>query len=118
MDRRRLLRQLTSYDYGWVGLNRARNRKHLEIALPNKVTEYVACGLPVLAFPHKAIVYFIIRNLVGLVGNDVDDISRQLAKCDHSELQSNVKKLSKGLIIEEKIGQLIEFYQQLIDQYA
>lgn len=117
MDRRRLLNQLTQYDYGWVGLNTARNRKHLEIALPNKVIEYVACGMPVLAFPHKAIEYFIEKNRVGLVGRNVDGLARQLAKVNLSELRLNVEKHRHHLVIEEKIGQVIKFYQELIDRY-
>jgi hypothetical protein len=116
MDRRKLLTQLTRYDYGWAGLNATRNRAHLEIALPNKVIEYVACGLPVLAFPHKAMKYFIERNGVGIVGEHVDDIARQLAELDSSEFRSNLEKCRESVIIEEKIGQLIDFYRQLIEK--
>jgi glycosyltransferase involved in cell wall biosynthesis len=116
MDRRRLLRQLTRYDYGWAGLNGARNREHLEIALPNKVIEYVACGLPILAFPHEATKYFIERNDVGIVGENVDDIARQLREVDPSEFRSNLRKCRQRVIIEEKIGQLIDFYRQLVEK--
>ena len=118
MDRRKLLTQLTRYDYGWAGLNATRNREHLEIALPNKVVEYVACGLPVLAFPHEAIEYFIERNGVGIVGKNVDDLARLLAELDSSELGSNLEKCRRGVIIEEKIGQLIDFYRQLIEKFT
>jgi glycosyltransferase involved in cell wall biosynthesis len=118
MDRKKLIQQLTQYDYGWAGLNTARNRKHLEIALPNKVIEYVACGLPVLAFPHKTIKNFIERNRVGLVGKDVQDVARLLASADSSELRSNVERCRPTLIIEEKIRALVRFYQQLIEQYT
>jgi glycosyltransferase involved in cell wall biosynthesis len=116
MDRRKLLRQLTRYDYGWAGLNATRNREHLEIALPNKVVEYVACGLPVLAFPHEAIKHFIENDHVGIVGKNADDIARLLAELDSSELRSNLEKCTQSLIIEEKIGQLIDFYRQLVEK--
>jgi glycosyltransferase involved in cell wall biosynthesis len=116
MDRRRLLRQLTRYDYGWAGLNGARNREHLEIALPNKVIEYVACGLPILAFPHEAIKYFIERNGVGIVGKNADDLARQLGEVDLSEFRSNLRKCRQSVIIEEKIRQLIDFYRQLMEK--
>jgi len=116
MDRRRLLRQLTRYDYGWAGLNEARNREHLEIALPNKVIEYVACGLPVLAFPHEAIKYFVEVNRVGIVGKNVDDLARQLGEVAPSEFRSNLRKCRQSMIIEEKIGQLIDFYGHLIEK--
>ena len=118
MDRRKLLTQLTRYDYGWAGLNATRNREHLEIALPNKVVEYVACGLPVLAFPHEAIKYFIERNGVGIVGENVNDLARQLGEVDLSEFRSNLEKCRQGGIIEEKIGQLIDFYRQLVEKFT
>jgi glycosyltransferase involved in cell wall biosynthesis len=117
MDRRKLLQQLTQYDYGWAGLNTARNRKHLEIALPNKVIEYVACGLPVLVFPHKTIKNFIERNRVGVVGKDVQDVARRLAGVDASELRSNVERCGATLIIEERIGALVRFYRRLMERY-
>lgn len=118
MDRRELLKQLTQYDFGWAGLNIASNIEHLEIALPNKVIEYVACGLPVLAFPHNAIRHFIEKGGVGLVGKNVHDLAEQLAYLDPSELKSNVEKCTQSVIIEDKIGQLIDLYQLLIDQRA
>jgi glycosyltransferase involved in cell wall biosynthesis len=116
MDRRKLLKQLTRYDYGWAGLNATRNRAHLEIALPNKVIEYVACGLPVPAFPHEAMKHFIERNGVGIVGENVDDLARQLAEVDPSGFRSNLEKCGQSVIIEEKIGQLIDFYRQLTEK--
>jgi glycosyltransferase involved in cell wall biosynthesis len=118
LDRRRLLTELTRYDYGWAGLNAVKNRKHLEIALPNKVIEYVACGLPVLAFQHKTIRNFIESNHVGLVGKDIDDLSRQLKDVDHSRLRSDVQKCKPTLIIEQRIGELVHFYQRLTDKHA
>jgi glycosyltransferase involved in cell wall biosynthesis len=118
MDRKKLIQQLTQYDYGWAGLNPAKNRKHLEIALPNKVIEYVASGLPVLAFPHKTIKDFIERNRVGVVGKDVQDVARRLAIVDSSELRSNVERCRPTLIIEERIGTLVRFYRRLIEQCA
>jgi hypothetical protein len=118
MDRRRLLKQLTKYDYGWAGLNRAKNTEHLDIALPNKVIEYVGCGLPVLTFQHRTIRNFVETNRVGLVGEDVHDVARRLASVDASDLRSNVERCRPTLIIEEKIRRLVRFYQRLIKQHA
>ncbi len=115
MNRRRLLERLTRYDYGWVGLNASRNRKHLEIALPNKVIEYVACGLPVLAFAHRTIKSFIETNRVGLVGRNVGDLASQQTGIRASTLRSNVERAKKNLIIENRIGRLVQFYQRLLN---
>lgn len=83
---------------------------------PSKVIEYVACGLPILAFPHKAIRYVIEKKRVGIVGKSVGDIARQLAQLDLSELKSNLKKCRQSVIIEEKIGQLIDLYRRLVEK--
>ena len=117
-DRGELLKQLTQYDSGWAGLNIASNTEHLEIALPNKVIEYVACGLSVLAFPHNAIRHFIEKGGVGLVGKNVHGLAEQLAYLDPSELKSNVERCTRSVIIEDMIGQLIDLHQPLIDQRA
>jgi glycosyltransferase involved in cell wall biosynthesis len=101
-----------------AGLNGTRNQEHVEIALPSKVIEYVACGLPILAFPHEAIKYFIERNNVGIVGEHVDDIARQLREVDPSEFRWNLETCRQSVIIEEKIGRLVDFYQQLIEKWS
>ncbi len=116
MDRRRLLEKLTQYDYGWAGLNMVGNKRHLEMALPNKVIEYVACGLPVLAFPHREIRRFIERNRVGIVGRNVDELAKLMANADLSELQSNVERHRQNLTIEEKIHHVVDFYERIAGQ--
>jgi hypothetical protein len=50
------------------------------------------------------------------VGKSVGDIARQLAQLDLSELKSNLKKCRQSVIIEEKIGQLIDLYRRLVEK--
>ena len=47
-----LLRELPSYDFGWAGFNTGLNAAHLDTALPNKLYEYLASGLPVITLAH------------------------------------------------------------------
>lgn len=107
---------LTRYDYGWAGLNSEVNKKHLEVALPNKIFEYIICGLPVLAFPHRTIMRFIQENGVGLIGENVDELAKRVADFSPSQLRLNVKRQGRSLIIEERIPALAAFYQQLVDR--
>ena len=44
----KLLQELAAYDFGWAGFNDALNGPHLDTVLPNKLFEYLGCGLPVL----------------------------------------------------------------------
>lgn len=118
MDRRKLLRKLTQYDYGWAGLNMVGNKRHLEMVLPNKVIEYVACGLPVLAFPHREIRRFIERNQVGIVGKNVDELAELMVNIDLPELQRNVERHRQNLVIEERIPHVVDFYERIAGQLA
>ena len=43
-----LLHELGRYDFGWAGFNSGLNGAHLDTALPNKLYEYLGCGLPVI----------------------------------------------------------------------
>ena len=50
-----LLRELAGYDFGWAGFNAGLNGAHLDTALPNKLYEYLGCGLPVITLRHRAL---------------------------------------------------------------
>ncbi len=42
----------SDYDFGWAGFNAGLNGAHLDTALPNKLYEYLGCGLPVITLQH------------------------------------------------------------------
>ena len=115
LSRRNLLQEITQYDFGWAGLNRAANNKHLEIVLPNKVTEYIASGLPVLAFPHKTIKMFIKKNDVGLTFSNIDDLKSLLEKPEVSKMRENTLLVRHHLTIEKQIPKLVNFYERIIN---
>lgn len=115
MNQKKLLEEMTQYDFGWIGLNRANNRQHLDIALPNKVMEYVSCGLPVLAFPHRTIQMFIENNGVGLVANNVGEL-KNLISGDLTEIKDNVLDLRQKLGIEYQISKVVNFYKQITNE--
>jgi glycosyltransferase involved in cell wall biosynthesis len=111
LDQRMLLQELTKYDFGWAGFNDARNRVHLDVVLPNKAYEYIACGLPILTFPHKALSEFVEDQGVGLVVEDFD-IRRRLESAH--ELHENVYRKRYEFTIEKNIDSLVEFYRDII----
>lgn len=89
LDHQTLLKEITQYDFGWTGFNGSENKRHLDIALPNKVMEYVASGLPVLAFPHRTIQQFIETHGVGLVFSDIDELEAVVKNEDLSKIRKN-----------------------------
>ncbi len=109
-----MLRELPRYDFGWAGFNAELNKPHLDTALPNKVFEYLACGLPVLAFPHRAIRRLLDDEGLGIVVAHPREIAAELRGRDLGELRRRVRAARSRLTIEANIGRLLELYGGLI----
>ena len=114
LNYRKLLQEITKYDFGWAGFNVAKHKEHTDIALPNKLFEYLACGLPVLSFPHKAQKRFIEKHGVGLVFKDIDELEERLRGEDLPSIRRNVLNCHYKFAIENKIPNLVSFYERLI----
>jgi glycosyltransferase involved in cell wall biosynthesis len=114
-DPRELLFEMTQYDYGWAGFNVTRNKEHMDVALPNKLFEYLASRLPVLSFPHKAQKEFIEANGVGLVFEDVNDLDNQIKEADTTRrLKRNISRKTVDFTMEANIEQVLNLYGNLL----
>ena len=115
LDQRTLLQEITQYDYGWAGFNtNKKNEKHVEVALPNKVMEYLACGLPILTFPHKSIREFLEEHEVGFIFNDLNEMVNQLKDRDAARrVRENVLSIQHRFTVERNIGAVVEFYEKI-----
>ena len=105
LDQRVLMKELTRYDFGWAGFNDAKNKVHLDVCLPNKTFEYIACGLPVLSYPHKTLTEFIEGNNVGFILNDMDELE------ESDSVRENVLRNRYSFTVENNIDLLNDFYQ-------
>jgi len=115
-NRKALMRdELKKYDFGWTGFNDELNKEHLDVALPNKAIEYIACGVPVLTLPHKTLREFVEEHKVGLVVNNFDDMKERL--WESKGMTEYLIKKRYEFTIENNINKLIQFYTNLIDQY-
>lgn len=112
---KKLLHEITQYDFGWAGFNGVKNGKHLDYALPNKVLEYVCSDLPVIAFPYKTIQRFMEKYGVGLIIKDVDELPEALRNVNISELEGHVMRSRHELTVESKIPRLVDFYSKVIE---
>lgn len=114
LDQKRLLYEITQYDFGWAGFNtNPKNRKHLDVAIPNKLFEYIACGLPVLAFPHKSIKGFLEQHNVGLVFDSVDEMTSQLKNGKVESIKKNVLDSRHKFTVEGNMSRLIQYYEKV-----
>jgi len=115
-DPRELPYEITQYDYGWAGFNITKNREHLDVALPNKLFEYLSSGLPVLSFPHKAQKEFIETNKMGLVFDDInglDDLMKESTIV--RSVKTNAAKRRLEFTIEANISRILDLYRSVVE---
>ncbi len=110
----RLLETLPEYDFGWAGFNAALNRAHLDTALPNKVFEYIGCGLPVLTLDHKALRRFLDEEGVGVSLSTLEDLPGQLDRLDVVELRRRVASARSRLTVEANISRIASLYEEVV----
>jgi glycosyltransferase involved in cell wall biosynthesis len=101
---------LPAYDFGWAGFNAALNGAHLDTALPNKVFEYLGCGLPVLTFEHRAVAHFVTEQGVGLSLATLEGLGERLAALDLPALRRRAAAARFELTVEANIGAVTDLY--------
>jgi glycosyltransferase involved in cell wall biosynthesis len=114
VDPATLLRTLPGYDFGWAGFNEALNRRHVDTALPNKLFEYLACGLPVLTLRHRAIERFLREHGVGVVLDSPAELGAALADVDVGELRRRVAAARLSFTVEANIERLAVLYETVL----
>jgi glycosyltransferase involved in cell wall biosynthesis len=113
LDPTELLRTLPRYDFGWAGFNDGLNAAHLDTALPNKVFEYLGCGLPVITLGHRAIKRLVEEHGVGIALESVDELEERLGGQDLTALRKRVEQARPALTVEANIRRLTDFYESL-----
>ncbi len=109
-----LFPELTQYDFGWAGFNATLNSSHIDTVLPNKVFEYIACGLPVVIFPHKSLKAFLEIHNLGVIIEDVNELMPALHDNGIEILRQNLIKNRNRFTIEAHIHQVRQIYEQVM----
>ncbi|UCC39328.1 MAG: glycosyltransferase [Candidatus Aminicenantes bacterium] len=112
-----LMVEITQYDFGWSGFNAKKNRDHVDTVLANKTIEYISAGLPVISFPHKAQKRFIEKHGVGLVIDDISELSEKLKTRDIEAIKRRVQEKRYSFTIEKQIGKIYQFYRNIIANF-
>lgn len=108
-----LHREMTQYDFGWAGFNNTLNHKHLDTVLPNKLFEYIACGLPVISFPHEALKKFLETNGLGFVVDKIKGLQSRLRSTEIKKIRENVFKRRGDFTVEANIHSIVDIYRNL-----
>ncbi len=112
----KLLNEIAQYDFGWAGFNDTLNRVHMNTALPNKLFEYIACGLPVISFPHEALKRFLETHRLGLVINTVSGLTERLRNPGMAVIRENVGAHRLNFTVEANIGVIVDMYLELCEE--
>ena len=108
---RRLLEVLPEYDFGWAGFNASLNAPHLDTVLPNKLFEYLGCGLPVLTMGHRAMIRLIGDRGVGIDVEAVADLAATLRDVDITGLRRRVAEARFDYTVEANIRPVLDLYK-------
>ena len=102
---------MTKFDFGIVPfIETEENSRHVNSMLPHKLFEYLAAGLPVISSDIQGMREFIMKERVGIVYKDIDDIVNGI-----DELKK-IKIVNKEYTVEDNIDKLIDFYYMLIEK--
>jgi glycosyltransferase involved in cell wall biosynthesis len=115
---RELLRVLADYDFGWAGFNSKLNGPHLDTALPNKLYEYLACGLPVITLEHRALRRVLREEGVGIALDGVEDLAAALAEADAGALRARIAAARERFTVEHQIERIATLYREVVDVAA
>jgi glycosyltransferase involved in cell wall biosynthesis len=102
------------FNFGWAGFDAKINSRHTDTVLPNKVFEYIACGLPVVIFPHKSLKAFLEIHNLGIIIEDVNELMPALLDNGIEILRQNLIKNRNRFTIEAHIHQVRQIYEQVM----
>lgn len=117
LNSKKLLKELTQYDFGWAGFNEKCHKEHLDMVFANKVFEYISAGLPVITLPHKLQKEFIEKSNLGMVINNVYEINDKFEDYDKiNQIKSKVAENRYSFCIEENIEKAVNFYKCVLSE--
>lgn len=107
----KIVYEMSQYDFGIVPfIVTSENNKHLESAMPNKLFEYLAAGLPVIARNLYSIRKFFEKFSAGILYDTVDDII--------AGIKSSNRKITTEIpfIFEDEINNVERLYKELLNR--
>ncbi len=106
-----LIYEISQYDFGIIPLVSSKeSERHVNSALPHKLFEYQAAGLPVIASDLEEIRNYLRKTNVGILYKNINDISNSIEKL------KKIKVKNKVSTFEGEINKLIRFYRKIIDK--
>jgi glycosyltransferase involved in cell wall biosynthesis len=107
-----LMRALVRHDWGLVG--NVSKTAEWDVAYPNKMFEYLAACVPVVAINAPECARFLCQNNVGICVSSMTELKRRWN--EHWDLRKNIVKKRLSFTMDEHIHKLEDFYERVIDE--
>jgi glycosyltransferase involved in cell wall biosynthesis len=106
-----MLHAIQAHDWGLIG--NIFPTPEWDVAFPNKMFEYIAAGVPVVAINAPTCAEFIKENGFGISVDSIEELASRWA--EHVEVRKTLIKNRKKLTMEENIHILERFYEQVVN---
>lgn len=112
-----IIETMTQYDCGIIPFNLKKgNKTFLDTTIANKLFEYLAAGLPVLASSLKTYEKYFLNNRVGTTFSSTEDIVNSIPKLMGIARNTDVKQYVRTY--EDEIYQIEKLYFEIIKKYS
>jgi glycosyltransferase involved in cell wall biosynthesis len=105
-----LLKSLTRHDWGLVG--NVFHTPEWEVAFPNKLFEYMAAGVPIVAINAKECGKFVKKHKIGIEVKSLEELGKRWA--EHRECRKNLVKVRQKFSMDANIHELESLYKEVL----
>lgn len=109
-DYKSLLIKLSSHDWGLCG-NTVKTREW-NLAMPNKLFEYMAAGIPIVSINAAEVSKFVKKYKVGISVKSISELKERWD--EREECQKNVLKIRHNFTMERNIGPLDKLFREIL----
>lgn len=107
----KLMRKIARHDWGLVG--NIHKTAEWKVAFPNKLFEYIAAGVPVVALNADYCADFIVREGLGIKVDSLEELCERWM--EHTDIRKNVIRKRMGLCMENNIHMLEALYGEVLN---
>lgn len=104
-----LMKCIARHDWGLVG--NVNKTPEWDVAMPNKMFEYLAAGVPIVVINAKDCADFVLEHGVGIVVEDIEELAWRWA--EHEQCRENVIAKRPQWSMENNINDLESLYEEV-----